>query len=243
MESNIHDLVLESMDTQLILAEGFIDTTKKTLKKVIDKIIELCKKFISFLKDKLTKGLDATEQMIAKVKKLYKEAGAPQPTPETTQTNQSDRIVIIKVAEMVIRDSDAALDVFSDILSAYRFRRREDIPSLAEEFFTIHKKIRAIFRDKDKRLMKPYHHEGVEVLDQISNLIASIREVHDRCKSYATSIVDIANYCKKNSDTVGTKLVNTLAELQNGIMLLCANLYTLTSVFNQSIKIIKEKIM
>lgn len=229
------------MDTQLILAEGFIDTTKKTLKKVIDKIIELCKKFISFLKDKLTKGLDATEQMIAKVKKLYKEAGAPQPTPETTQTNQSDRIVIINVAEMVIRDSDAALDVFDDALSAYRFRRREDIPSLAEEFFTIHKKIRAIFRDKDKRLMKPYHHEGVEVLDQISNLIASIREVHDRCKSYATSIVDIANYCKKNSDTVGTKLVNTIAELQNGIMLLCANLYTLISIFNQSIKVIKEK--
>lgn len=225
MESNIHDLVLESMDTQLILAEGFIDTTKKTLKKVIDKIIELCKKFISFLKDKLTKGLDATEQMIAKVKKLYKEAGAPQPTPETTQTNQSDRIVIIKVAEMVIRDSDAALDVFSDAISAYRFRRREDIPSLAEEFFTIYKKIQAIFRDKDKRLMKPYHHEGVEVLDQISNLISSIREVNDRCKSYATSIVDIANYCKKNSDTVGAKLVNTIAELQNAIMILCANLY------------------
>lgn len=85
MESNIHDLVLESMDTQLILAEGFIDTTKKTLKKVIDKIIELCKKFISFLKDKLTKGLDATEQMIAKVKKMYKEAGTTQPTPEKHQ--------------------------------------------------------------------------------------------------------------------------------------------------------------
>ena len=67
--------------------------------------------------------------MIAKVKKLYKEAGASQPTPETTQTNQSDRIVIIKVAEMVIRDSDAALDVFSDAISAYRFRRREDMPS------------------------------------------------------------------------------------------------------------------
>lgn len=243
MESNIHDLVIESMDTQLILAEGFIDTTKKTLKKVIDKIIELCKKFISFLKDKLTKGLDATEQMIAKVKKQYKEAGVTQPRVDTPPSDQSDRIVIIKVAEMVIRDSDAALDVFSDVLSAYRFHRQEDIPSLAEEFFTIAKKIQAIFRDKDKRLMKPYHHEGVEVLDQISNLIASIREVHDRCKSYATSIVDIANYCKKNSDTVGAKLVNTIAELQNAIMILCANLYILISKFNQSIKIIKEKIM
>lgn len=50
MESTIHDLILESMDTQLILAEGFVDTAKKTLKKVIDKIIELCKKFISFFK-------------------------------------------------------------------------------------------------------------------------------------------------------------------------------------------------
>lgn len=89
--------------------------------------------------------------------------------------------------------------------------------------------------------MKPYHHEGVEVLEQISNLIASIREVNDRCKSYATSIVDIANYCKKNSDTVGAKLVNTIAELQNAIMVLCANLYILISKFNQSIKIIKEK--
>lgn len=243
MESNIHDLVLESMDTQLILAEGFIDTTKKTLKKVIDKIIELCKKFISFLKDKLTKGLDATEQMIAKVKKLYKEAGAPQPTPETTQTNQSDRIVIIKVAEMVIRDSDAALDVFSDILEAHLHRRLEDIHSLAEEFFTITKKINDIFRDKDKRLMKPYHHEGMEVLDQISNLIESIREVNIRCKSYANSIIDIANFCKKNSDTVDTKLVNTIAQLQNRLMLLCSNLITLTPKFNQSIKIIKEKIM
>lgn len=196
-----------------------------------------------FLKDKLTKGLDATEQMIAKVKKMYKEAGTTQPTPETAPSNQNDRIVIIKVAEMVIRDSDAALDVFDDAISAYRFSRREDIPSLAEEFFTIYKKIQAIFRDKDKRLMKPYHHEGVEVLDQISNLISSIREVNDRCKSYATSIVDIANYCKKNSDTVGTKLVNTIAELQNAIMILCANLYILISKFNQSIKIIKEKIM
>lgn len=91
--------------------------------------------------------------------------------------------------------------------------------------------------------MKPYHHEGVEVLDQISNLIASIREVNTRCKSFATSIVDIANICKKNSDTMDTKLVNTIAELQNAIMLLCANLYTLTPIFNQSIKIIKEKIM
>lgn len=243
METNIHDLVLESMDAQLILAEGFIDTTKKTLKKVIDKIIELCKKFISFLKDKLTKGLDVTEQMIAKVKKQYKEADRTQTTPETAPSNQSDRIVIIKVAEMVIRDSEAALDVFGDILSAYHFRRQEDIPSLAEDFFTITKKIRAIFRDKDKRLMKPYHHEGVEVLDQISNLIASIREVNTRCKSFATSIVDIANICKKNSDTMDTKLVNTIAELQNAIMLLCANLYTLTPIFNQSIKIIKEKIM
>lgn len=201
------------------------------------------KKFISFLKDKLTKGLDATEQLIAKVKKMYKEAGTTQPTPETTPSNQSDRIVIIKVAEMVIRDSDAALDVFSDVLSAYRFHRREDIPSLAEEFFTIHKKIRAIFRDKDKRLMKPYHHEGVEVLDQISNLIASIREVNIRCKSYADDIIDIANACKKNSDTIEPKLLNTIAELQNAIMLLCGNLYTLTPKFNQSIKIIKEKIM
>lgn len=243
METNIHDLVLESMDTQLILAEGFIDTTKKTLKKVIDKIIELCKKFISFLKDKLTKGLDATEQMIAKVKKQYKEAGAPQPTPETTQTNQSDRIVIIKVAEMVIRDSDAALDVLSDILEAHLHRRLEDIHSLAEEFFTITKKINAIFGDKDKRLMKPYHHEGMEVLDQISNLIESIREVNIRCKSYTNSIIDIANFCKKNSDTVDTKLVNTIAQLQNTLMLLCSNLITLTAKFNQSIKIIKEKIM
>lgn len=243
METNIHDLVLESMDTQLILAEGFIDTTKKTLKKVIDKIIELCKKFISFLKDKLTKGLDATEQMIAKVKKQYKEAGVTQPTAETPPSDQSDRIVIIKVAEMVIRDSDAALDIFGDILSAYRFSRKEEIPSLAEEFFTITKKIQAIFRDKDRRIMKPYHHEGIEVLDQISNLIASIREVNNRCKSYATSIVEIANYCKKNSDTVDPKLVNTIAELQNAIMLLCANLVTLTPKFNQSIKTIKEKIM
>lgn len=243
MESNIHDLVLESMDTQLILAEGFIDTTKKTLKKVIDKIIELCKKFISFLKDKLTKGLDATEQLIAKVKKQYKEAGATQPTPEPAPSNQSDRIIIVKVAEMVIRDSDAALDVFGDILSAYRFSRQEEIPSLAEEFFTIAKKIQAIFRDKDRRIMKPYHHEGIEVLDQISNLIASIREVNSRCKSYAESIVEIANYCKKNSDTVDPKLVNTIAELQNAIMLLCANLVTLTPKFNQSIKTIKEKIM
>lgn len=48
METNIHELVLESMDTQLILAEGFIDTTKKTLKKVIDKIIELCKSLSLF---------------------------------------------------------------------------------------------------------------------------------------------------------------------------------------------------
>lgn len=48
METNIHELVLESMDTQLILAEGFVDNAKKTLKKVIDKIVELCKKFISF---------------------------------------------------------------------------------------------------------------------------------------------------------------------------------------------------
>lgn len=196
-----------------------------------------------FLKDKLTKGLDATEQMIAKVKKLYKEAGTTQPTPETTPSNQSDRIVIIKVAEMVIRDSDAALDVFSDVLIAYRFHRQEDIPSLAEEFFTIAKKIQAIFRDKDRRIMKPYHHEGIEVLDQISNLIASIREVNSRCKSYAESIVEIANYCKKNSDTVDPKLVNTIAELQNAIMLLCANLVTLTPKFNQSIKTIKEKIM
>lgn len=243
MESNIHDLVLESMDTQLILAEGFIDTTKKTLKKVIDKIIELCKKFISFLKDKLTKGLDATEQLIAKVKKMYKEAGTTQPTPETAPSNQSDRIVIIKVAEMVIRDSDAALDVFDDICSSYYHHRLEDIPSLAEEFFTVTKKIRGIFRDKDKRLMKPYHHEGVEVLDQISNLITSIREVNTRCKSFATSIVNIADGYKKHSDTIDTKLVNTLAELQNAIMLLCGNLYTLTSKFNQSIKIIKEKIM
>lgn len=243
METNIHELVLESMDTQLILAEGFIDTTKKTLKKVIDKIIELCKKFISFLKDKLTKGLDATEQLIAKVKKLYKEAGTTQPTAEIPPSVQSDRIVIIKVAEMVIRDSDAALDIFGDILSAYHFSKKEEIPSLAEEFFTIAKKIQAIFRDKDRRLMKPYHHEGIEVLDQISNLIASIREVNSRCKSYAESIIEIANICKKNSDTVDPKLLNTIAELQNAIMLLCANLVTLTPKFNQSIKTIKEKIM
>lgn len=243
MESNIHELVLESMDTQLILAEGFIDTTKKTLKKVIDKIIELCKKFISFLKDKLTKGLDATEQMIAKVKKLYKESTTTQTQPETVQNNQSDRIVIIKVAEMVIRDSDAALDIFSDILIAYHHNSKEEIPSLAEDFFTTHKKIRAIFKDEDRRLMKPYHHEGVEVLDQISNLIASIREVNIRCKSYANSIIEIANFCKKNSDTIDTKLVNILAQLQNEIMLLCANLCTLTPKFNKSIKIIKEKIM
>lgn len=243
MESNIHDLVLESMDNQLILAEGFIDTTKKTLKKVIDKIIELCKKFISFLKDKFTKGLDATEQLIAKVKKMYKEAGSTQPTPETAPINQSDRIVIIKVAEMVIRDSDAALDMFDDILKAYHFSRKEEIPSLAEEFFTITKKIRAIFRDKDKRLMKPYHHEGVEVLDQISNLINAIREVNRRCKSYANTMLDIANVCKKNSDTIDAKLVNTIVELQDAIMLLCGNLCSLTPIFNQSIKIIKEKIM
>lgn len=181
--------------------------------------------------------------MIAKVKKMYKEAGTTQPTPETTPSNQNDRIVIIKVAEMVIRDSDAALDVFDEILRAYIHRRREDIPSLAEEFFTVTKKIKAIFRDKDKRLMKPYHHEGVEVLEQISNLIASIREVNIRCKSYADDIIDIANACKKNSDTIEPKLLNTIAELQNAIMLLCGNLYTLTPKFNQSIKIIKEKIM
>lgn len=91
--------------------------------------------------------------------------------------------------------------------------------------------------------MKPYHHEGVEVLDQISNLIASIREVNIRCKSYADDIIDIANACKKNSDTIEPKLLNTIAELQNAIMILCANLYILISKFNQSIKIIKEKIM
>ena len=74
METNIHDLVLESMDAKLILAEGFIDTTKKTLKKVIDKIIELCKKFISFLKDKLTKGLDVATTIVKSVILTQKEA-------------------------------------------------------------------------------------------------------------------------------------------------------------------------
>lgn len=243
METNIHDLVLESMDTQLILVEGFIDTTKKTVKKVIDKIVELCKKFISFLNDKLTKGLDVTEQLIAKVKRLYKETTPTQTQPETVANNQSDRIVIIKVAEMIVRDSDAALDVFGDALRAYYHSRKEEIPSLAEDFFTITKKINGIFRDKDRRLMKPYHHEGVEVLDQISNLITSIREVNIRCKSYTNDIIKIANICKKNSDTIDTKLVSTILELQNAIMLLCGNLSTLTPKFNQSIKTIREKIM
>ena len=83
----------------------------------------------------------------------------------------------------------------------------------------------------------------MEVLDQISNLITSIREVNIRCKSYTNDIIKIANICKKNSDTIDTKLVNTILELQNAIMLLCGNLSTLTPKFNQSIKTIREKIM
>lgn len=200
------------------------------------------KSLYPFLKDKLTKGLDATEQLIAKVKKLYKE-NSPDQTTKTIADTQSDRIIIVKVAEMVIRDSDAALDACNEILKAFQFDGREEIPSLAEEFFTITKKIQAIFRDRDKRLMKPYHHEGVEVLDQISDMIDSIREINIRCRSYTKSIIEIANFCKKNSDTIDSKIVNSLAEVQNAIMLLCGNLGTLAPIFNQSIKIIKDKLM
>lgn len=242
MDSTIHNLVLESMDTQLILAEGFIDNTKKTIDKVIDNIIELCRKFISFLKDKFTKGLDATERMITKVKKLYKEADSTQTTPETIQSDQSDRIIITKVAEMIIRDSDTALDIFSHIMDSFYHRNMEEIYSLTEDFLRATKKIEDIFKDKDKRLMKPYHHEGVELLDQISDMIKSIKDIINRFKSYSTNIIEIVNFCKKNPDTIDNLVLNTLVKAQRAIMLLGANLHLLISKMEHSIKTIEEKI-
>ena len=121
MYTTSNEIMIESVEIDLLVTEGLADKAKSTVDKVIKRIRELINKIINFIKGKLSKQTKQTEEVIKVVEKkveakeIEPEPAKPIKTLDIKKTENLQSAIEVLLDSVFRASSPITSDVNGDI--------------------------------------------------------------------------------------------------------------------------------
>ena len=210
-----NEIMIESVEIDLLVTEGLADKAKNAVDKVIKRIRELINKIINFIKGKLSKQTKQTEEVIKVVEKKV-EAKEIEPEPaKPIKTLDIKKTENLQSAIEVLLDSvfRASSPITSDV--------NGDIEMVTEDL----EKLKELNEKYAGRLI-------VEYTGDIMNLVHAMKKLNFNAELNLKMITQVEDKIAKKMDRLKTDLPDNTAEMFKLINLLQASVSFATHLNN-----------
>ena len=215
MEPICNEIMIESVEIDLLVTEGLADKAKNTVDKVIKRVRELINKIINFIKGKLSKQTKQTEEVIKVVEKKIE---AKEIEPEPTKPIKT---LDIKKAQNLQSAIEQLLDSVFKASSAITSDVNGDIEMVTEDLETL------------KELNKKY--TGRLIVDytgDIMDLVHAMKKLNFNAELNLKMITQVEDKIIKKMNRLKNDLPDNTAEMYKLINLLQASVSFATSLNN-----------
>lgn len=210
-----NEIMIESVEIDLLVTEGLADKAKNTVDKVIKRIRELINKIINFIKGKLSKQTKQTEEVIKVVEKKV-EAKEIEPEPaKPIKTLDIKKTENLQSAIEVLLDSvfRASSPITSDV--------NGDIEMVTEDL------------EKLKELNEKYAGQLIiKYTGDIMDLVHAMKKLNFNAELNLKMITQVEDKIAKKMDRLKTDLPDNTAEMFKLINLLQASVSFATHLNN-----------
>lgn len=215
MYTTSNEIMIESVEIDLLVTEGLADKAKNTVDKVIKRIRELINKIINFIKGKLSKQTKQTEEVIKVVEKKV-EAKEIEPEPaKPIKTLDIKKTENLQSAIEVLLDSvfRASSPITSDV--------NGDIKMVTEDL------------EKLKELNEKYAGQLIiKYTGDIMDLVHAMKKLNFNAELNLKMITQVEDKIAKKMDRLKTDLPDNTAEMFKLINLLQASVSFATHLNN-----------
>ena len=215
MYTTSNEIMIESVEIDLLVTEGLADKAKSTVDKVIKRIRELINKIINFIKGKLSKQTKQTEEVIKVVEKKV-EAKEIEPEPaKPIKTLDIKKTENLQSAIEVLLDSvfRASSPITSDV--------NGDIKMVTEDL------------EKLKELNEKYAGQLIiKYTGDIMDLVHAMKKLNFNAELNLKMITQVEDKIAKKMDRLKTDLPDNTAEMFKLINLLQASVSFATHLNN-----------
>lgn len=215
MYTTSNEIMIESVEIDLLVTEGLADKAKNTVDKVIKRIRELINKIINFIKGKLSKQTKQTEEVIKVVEKKV-EAKEIEPEPaKPIKTLDIKKTENLQSAIEVLLDSvfRASSPITSDV--------NGDIEMVTEDL------------EKLKELNEKYAGQLIiKYTGDIMDLVHAMKKLNFNAELNLKMITQVEDKIAKKMDRLKTDLPDNTAEMFKLINLLQASVSFATHLNN-----------
>jgi hypothetical protein len=210
-----NEIMIESVEIDLLVTEGLADKAKNVVDKVIKRIRELINKIINFIKGKLSKQTKQTEEVIKVVEKKV-EAKEIEPEPaKPIKTLDIKKTENLQSAIEVLLDSvfRASSPITSDV--------NGDIKMVTEDL------------EKLKELNEKYAGQLIiKYTGDIMDLVHAMKKLNFNAELNLKMITQVEDKIAKKMDRLKTDLPDNTAEMFKLINLLQASVSFATHLNN-----------
>lgn len=215
MYTTSNEIMIESVEIDLLVTEGLADKAKNTVDKVIKRVRELINKIINFIKGKLSKQTKQTEEVIKVVEKRV-EAKEIEPEPaKPIKTLDIKKTQNLQSAIEVLLDSvfRASSPITSDV--------NGDIKMVTEDL------------EKLKELNEKYTGQLIiKYTGDIMDLVHAMKKLNFNAELNLKMITQVEDKIAKKMDRLKTDLPDNTAEMFKLINLLQASVSFATHLNN-----------
>lgn len=215
MYTTSNEIMIESVEIDLLVTEGLADKAKNVVDKVIKRIRELINKIINFIKGKLSKQTKQTEEVIKVVEKKV-EAKEIEPEPaKPIKTLDIKKTENLQSAIEVLLDSvfRASSPITSDV--------NGDIKMVTEDL------------EKLKELNEKYAGQLIiKYTGDIMDLVHAMKKLNFNAELNLKMITQVEDKIAKKMDRLKTDLPDNTAEMFKLINLLQASVSFATHLNN-----------
>lgn len=215
MYTTNNEIMIESVEIDLLVTEGLADKAKNTVDKVIKRVRELINKIINFIKGKLSKQTKQTEEVIKVVEKKV-EAKEIEPEPaKPIKTLDIKKTQNLQSAIEVLLDSvfRASSPITSDV--------NGDIEMVTEDL------------EKLKELNEKYAGQLIiKYTGDIMDLVHAMKKLNFNAELNLKMITQVEDKIAKKMDRLKTDLPDNTAEMFKLINLLQASVSFATHLNN-----------
>lgn len=215
MYTTSNEIMIESVEIDLLVTEGLADKAKNVVDKVIKRIRELINKIINFIKGKLSKQTKQTEEVIKVVEKKV-EAKEIEPEPaKPIKTLDIKKTENLQSAIEVLLDSvfRASSPITSDV--------NGDIEMVTEDL------------EKLKELNEKYAGQLIiKYTGDIMDLVYAMKKLNFNAELNLKMITQVEDKIAKKMDRLKTDLPDNTAEMFKLINLLQASVSFATHLNN-----------
>lgn len=215
MYTTSNEIMIESVEIDLLVTEGLADKAKNTVDKVIKRIRELINKIINFIKGKLSKQTKQTEEVIKVVEKKV-EAKEIEPEPaKPIKTLDIKKTENLQSAIEVLLNSvfRASSPITSDV--------NGDIKMVTEDL------------EKLKELNEKYAGQLIiKYTGDIMDLVHAMKKLNFNAELNLKMITQVEDKIAKKMDRLKTDLPDNTAEMFKLINLLQASVSFATHLNN-----------